>query len=55
MAPYSNGQGAQRFFVRVQRSEDALEMARRISANMSPVLFLKLDLPGSEEAQRRQA
>lgn len=52
---YANGQDAQRFFLQVHRPEEALEVARRISAVMSPAIFLKLDLPRTKEAQRIQA
>jgi hypothetical protein len=52
---YALGEDAQRFFFRIHRPEDAVQMARRISAVISPAIFLKLDLPRSEDAQRIQA
>ncbi len=52
---YSNGQDAIRFLLRVDRTDDAVAIARRISSVISPALFLKLDLPRSEDAQYIQA
>jgi len=55
IALWERGRDAIRFFLRVHRQEDALWVARRICGVMSPALFLKLDLPRSEDAQRIQA
>ncbi|MBZ5625827.1 MAG: serine/threonine protein kinase [Acidobacteriia bacterium] len=52
---YDTGCLALRFFLRSHRPEEAVSLARRISAVMSPAMFLGLNLPRSEEAQRIQA
>jgi len=52
---FEHGRDALRFLVRIHRQEEAVRLARRISAVMSPAMFLGLSLPRSDEAQRTQA
>jgi len=52
---YSNGQDAIQFLLRVGRADDAVEIAGRISSVICPALFLKLELPRGDDAQRIQA
>jgi hypothetical protein len=52
---YDNGRSALRFFLRIHRPETAVRLARRISAVMSPAMFLGLNLPRSQEVQAIQA
>jgi hypothetical protein len=52
---YDTGQSALRFFLRIHRSREALQLARRISSVMSPAMFLGLDLPRSQDVQETQA
>uniref|UniRef100_Q01ZV5 Serine/threonine protein kinase n=1 Tax=Solibacter usitatus (strain Ellin6076) TaxID=234267 RepID=Q01ZV5_SOLUE len=52
---YDNGCSALRFFLRIHRQDEAVSLARRISGAMSPVMFLGLNLPRSQEVQAIQA
>ena len=52
---YDNGRSALRFFLRTHRRDEAVRLARRISGVMSPVMFLGLNLPRSQEVQAIQA
>jgi len=52
---YLAGDRAIRFSAKTGRLKDAVEFARRISAVISPAMFLKLNLARSKEVQQSQA